>query len=91
MGSEMCIRDRIWFKTEDLPALDRPAKATSAPKPGGHRFKSGALVRKVASSRSGSDSFFVILIYNPQSLSLVLILTDSTRRFVATIGGQAPV
>ena len=81
----------IWFKTEDLPALERPAKATSAPKPVGHRFKSGALVRKVASSRSGSDSFFVILIYNPRSLSLIFILTDSARRSVASIGGHAPV
>jgi hypothetical protein len=81
----------IWFKTDDFPALDLPAKATSAPKPGGQRFKSGALVRKVASSRSGSDSFFVILIYNPRSLSLVLILTASAKRVVASAGECSPV
>jgi hypothetical protein len=57
----------------------------------GHRFKSGALVRKVASSRSGSDSFFVILIYNPRSLSLVLILTASAKRVVASAGECSPV
>jgi hypothetical protein len=50
-----------WFSTEDLPAFDRPAKATSAETIGGQRFKSGALVKKVASNRSGKDTFLVIL------------------------------
>ena len=33
---------------EDLPAFERPAKATSQPASGGHWLKRAALVRKAA-------------------------------------------
>ena len=41
------------FSTLDLPALERPANATSGRSPGGARAMSGALVRNVQSRRPG--------------------------------------